>query len=83
LESKIHYDKLNVEAKAYNSPIQLRHDTFGDVIRYNRPRMERVTKDFDHQLLLGLEYLTCSETEEEKTSLRIHNADKRALPAPV
>jgi hypothetical protein len=29
LESKIHYDKLNEEVKAYSGPIQLIHETFG------------------------------------------------------
>jgi hypothetical protein len=44
LESKIHYDKLKEEVKAYNGPIQLIHETFGDVIRSNRPRMDSSPK---------------------------------------
>jgi hypothetical protein len=83
LESKIQYDRLNEEIKAYNGPIQLIQETFGDVIRSNKPRMDSSTKEFDQQLMLSFEYLSCSETEEEKTSLRIHNAEKMDTHAPV
>jgi hypothetical protein len=83
LESKIIYDKIDVEVKAYKDPIQLIHETYEDVTRYNRPRMDSGTRKFEQQLMLGLEYLSCSETEEEKPSLRNHNTEKRATPAPV
>jgi hypothetical protein len=45
--------------------------------------MDSGTKEFEQQLMLGLEYLSCSETEEKKQSIRYHNAEKRATPAPV
>jgi hypothetical protein len=61
------YDKLNEEVRGYNGLIRLMHNTFGDAIRYNRPRMDSGTKEFDQQHMLGLEYLSCSETEEEKS----------------
>jgi hypothetical protein len=56
----------------------------GDVIRYNRPRIDSVTKEFGQQLMLGLEYLSCRRQRKEKTlSLRYHNAEKRVIPAFV
>jgi hypothetical protein len=66
LEIKIQYDKIDVDVKANEGQIKLIHETFGDAIRINRPRMNSTTKDFDQQIMLGLEYLSCSETEDEK-----------------
>jgi hypothetical protein len=83
LKSKIHYGKIDVEVKAYKDLIHLIHETYGDVIRYKRSIMDSDTKEFEQQLMLCLEYLSCSETEEEKTNRRIHNAEKKATHAPV
>jgi hypothetical protein len=59
LKSKTHYDKLNEKVRIYKGSIQLIYDTFGDVIRYNRSTVDSGTKEFDQQLMLGLEYLSC------------------------
>jgi hypothetical protein len=71
MKMKSRKDKLSVEVKAYNGPILLVHDTFWDIIRYNRPRMDSATKGFDQQLMLGRESLSCLETEEEKNEPKV------------
>jgi hypothetical protein len=67
LERKIEHDKINVEVEAYEGPIKLIHESFGNTINLNRLRMDSVTKEFEQQLMLGLEYMSCWETEEENT----------------
>jgi hypothetical protein len=56
LESKIQYDKLDADVQAREGTIRLIHGSFGNSIMLNRPRMDSTNKDFDQQLLLGLEY---------------------------
>jgi hypothetical protein len=58
LESKIQYDKINVEVKAYEGPVKLIHESFGNTIILNMPRMDSGTKEFEQQLMLVLEYLS-------------------------
>jgi hypothetical protein len=60
-----------VEAKTCGDPIQLIHDTFEDVIRYNRRRMDSGTKEFDQQSLSGIEYLSCSKTVKENIEPKV------------
>jgi hypothetical protein len=40
LESKIQYDKINVEIEVYERPIKFIHESFGNTVRLNRPRMD-------------------------------------------
>jgi hypothetical protein len=56
LESKIQYDKLDAEVKAREGTIELVHGSFGNSIMLNRPRTDSTNKEFDQQLMLGLEY---------------------------
>jgi hypothetical protein len=63
LESKIQYDKLDVEARAREGTIRLVHGSFGNSVLLNRPRMDSTNREFDQQLMLGMEYRSCTETE--------------------
>jgi hypothetical protein len=65
LESKNQFDRIDVEVLAQEGPIKLIIETFGDTIRINRPRMDRTSREFDQQLMLEIEYLSCSEAENE------------------
>jgi hypothetical protein len=67
LESKIQYDKLDVEIKAREGTIRLVHGSFGNSIMLNRPRMDSTSKEFDQQLMLGMEYKLSMETEIVKS----------------
>jgi hypothetical protein len=65
LDSKTQYDRIDVEVLAQEGPVKLIHETFGDTIKINRPRMDSTSREFDQQLMLGIEYLSCSETKNE------------------
>jgi hypothetical protein len=59
LESKIQYDKLDRDVEASEGKIKLIHNSFGNTIMLNRPRMDSTNKEFEQQLMLGPEYGAC------------------------
>jgi hypothetical protein len=48
--------------------IPLIHESYGDEVQLNRPRMDSTTNVFDQKLLLGLEYVSVLSSEHPPAS---------------